>query len=356
MVQGTYVPVGPVQEREAQGSATVPDHPPWLRELWHYDPAFMYDTDRYEYGEWHTTDPYYIEEDVRVPTGTEHGNDLDKARRNLDRFFAVVPDRELLPQTREVIIRGLPDIPVPGQERARRRIAPDLVLWPPGTNVSHRRSMLYGNGGDGIPLVILEYLSPSTASKDLQDNPFIYEAMGVQEYWVCDPEVPGSLHGYQRNDAGAWVRAEPATAGNAEDGPVFWSQVLGTYIRNSPQYGFQAQHPATGEWIYASVHDREEGWEEGWEEGREKGREEGREEGVLETTIANLKHWVGFLWDSEQADMWMARVSSYPHDQVAAVLPTPEDLQQLFRTGSDPCEAIPFWVPPPGNDIANSCP
>lgn len=47
---------------------------------------------------------------------------------------------------------------------------------------------LQPEGCIGAPDWIIEILSPSTASKDLNEKFFLYQASGVQEYWIVHPE------------------------------------------------------------------------------------------------------------------------------------------------------------------------
>jgi Uma2 family endonuclease len=41
----------------------------------------------------------------------------------------------------------------------------------------------------GVPNLLIEILSPSTAKKDLQDKYNVYEEAGVDEYWIVYPEI-----------------------------------------------------------------------------------------------------------------------------------------------------------------------
>jgi Uma2 family endonuclease len=41
----------------------------------------------------------------------------------------------------------------------------------------------------GVPNLLIEILSPSTAKKDLQDKYNVYEEAGVDEYWIVTPEI-----------------------------------------------------------------------------------------------------------------------------------------------------------------------
>ena len=44
---------------------------------------------------------------------------------------------------------------------------------------------------EGVPVLAIEVLSPSTHHIDLGTKRLTYEAAGVPAYWLVDPEVPG---------------------------------------------------------------------------------------------------------------------------------------------------------------------
>jgi Uma2 family endonuclease len=60
-------------------------------------------------------------------------------------------------------------------------VQPDLVIICDESKVSKR-------GIDGPPEVVVEILSPRTAIKDLNRKWWLYEAAGVPEYLIIDPD------------------------------------------------------------------------------------------------------------------------------------------------------------------------
>jgi Uma2 family endonuclease len=60
-------------------------------------------------------------------------------------------------------------------------VQPDLVVATP-TQVSAR-------GIEGAPLLVVEILSPSTATQDRTVKARRYSALGVIHYWIVDPEA-----------------------------------------------------------------------------------------------------------------------------------------------------------------------
>lgn len=51
------------------------------------------------------------------------------------------------------------------------------------------RSKIDERGCVGVPDMVIEVLSPSSAKKDLNEKFNLYEEVGVQEYWVVFPEA-----------------------------------------------------------------------------------------------------------------------------------------------------------------------
>ena len=60
------------------------------------------------------------------------------------------------------------------------------ILLPDAMIVCHRE-FIRRRGIFGIPDLVVEVLSPSTAKRDMGDKKDIYEAHGVREYWIANP-------------------------------------------------------------------------------------------------------------------------------------------------------------------------
>ena len=265
----------PLRERTraktANGVVAPARHPAWLRSLWHYDPNYDYDLEHHDYDEFRTTDPYYIELEVRLSPTPEHSKFLSRADRNLEAFLDL--RGRPCPLTREIMIQDLGALPAhPGLTRSRHRIEPDLALWPPGTVIVPDKAVSWRE--QGAPLLVLECLSPSTEAKDREDNPIIYDLMGVAEYWICSPSDRHPMFGHQRAESGAWLPVEAGVDREA------WSPVLQTRIRTHAEHGFQCQDPVTGTWVEMQRHLEARGRAEGVEVGRAEGMEVGRAEGM----------------------------------------------------------------------------
>ncbi len=180
-------------------SAAVPaagHHPAWLRAFWHYDPDYAYAPETYEYGPYSTTDPCYIEDGVRLSPNAYHDEFLTVSKSNLLRFPKLTGQDLLV--TREVPVRNLPDIPL--ARPSRRRLEPDLGVWPAGTQV-RRESMLQWEEVS-LPRLVVECLSWSATYNNLVTKPDLYRDLGVEGYWVCQAH-PMQVHTvYQRDDRG----------------------------------------------------------------------------------------------------------------------------------------------------------
>ena len=173
-------------------------HPAWLRAFWHYDLDYAYALETYEYGPYSTTDPCYIEDGVRLSPNAYHDEFLTAAKANLLRFLKLTGQN--LPVTREVPVRDLPDLPLARQ--SRRRLEPDLGVWPEGTQV--RREFMLQWEEVGLPRLVVECLSQSTMRNDLVTKPDLYRDLGVEEYWICRAHPMQAHTVYQRDGRRRW--------------------------------------------------------------------------------------------------------------------------------------------------------
>ena len=75
-------------------------------------------------------------------------------------------------------------LPEPGQSADET----DTVVQP-GISVFCDTKKLDNQGAVGAPDWVIEILSPSTATKDLNLKLLLYQTHGVGEYWIVDPET-----------------------------------------------------------------------------------------------------------------------------------------------------------------------
>jgi len=77
----------------------------------------------------------------------------------------------------------------------------------PDLSVICDRSKITKNGCIGAPDLIVEILSPSTISKDLNEKYLLYEKNGVREYWVVFPERK-RIDIFKLSPAGKYLKPE----------------------------------------------------------------------------------------------------------------------------------------------------
>lgn len=67
-------------------------------------------------------------------------------------------------------------------ENVETVVQPDLVVVCDEENLDKR-------GCNGVPDIVVEILSPSTAYKDTSEKLALYERYGVREYWIVNPDA-----------------------------------------------------------------------------------------------------------------------------------------------------------------------
>ncbi len=213
-----------------------------LQALWHYDPNYPYDPDRYVYADDHTTDPYYIKDDLLLAFSFRHSILMEKTVGNIREYSAAVAKFPWV-LTSERSISRLPYVNALGY--CLDSVVPDLSLWASGTHVEESGSIPWDT--EGAPLLVLECLSDSTRVQDTQRKPCIYYEMGIQEYYICDPDPEAAypLLCWQRTQKGDWIQVQP----NSKDGTIY-SPVLQTQTRLDKTHGFQIYDSQTGTWPY----------------------------------------------------------------------------------------------------------
>ena len=89
--------------------------------------------------------------------------------------------RPLLPRPRGVLLVSPVGVEFPD---TREGVQPDLLF------VSSERLCIIGDASlTGAPDLVVEILSPSTASRDRTIKLELYERQGVTEYWIVDPDA-----------------------------------------------------------------------------------------------------------------------------------------------------------------------
>lgn len=105
-----------------------------------------------------------------------------------------------------------------GPKRQRRE--PDVVFV-----AKDRRDIIRANHIEGAPDLIIEIVSPESVTRDWRDKYQAYEAAGVREYWVIDPNAQ-RMDAYQLGSEGYTQIAEV-------DGLVRSEVLHGFFIRTS---------------------------------------------------------------------------------------------------------------------------
>ncbi len=79
-------------------------------------------------------------------------------------------------------------------------VQPDIVVVCDGSKLDDR-------GCKGAPDLVIEILSPSTSKMDLQDKFFLYQRVGVKEYWLVHPSDK-TVMVFRLNNQGEYGRAD----------------------------------------------------------------------------------------------------------------------------------------------------
>ena len=128
-------------------------------------------------------------------------------------------------------------------DRSAPPLAPDILVSltagamdAPGTPPGPDR-MSYKLWQEPVPDLVIEVVSYGSGERDTRDKPNRYEAIGIPEYWIFDPErhrIADGLAG-RLLSGGAYTVARPSSP-TAGEVPVpagatpYWSAILGLYL------------------------------------------------------------------------------------------------------------------------------
>jgi len=99
-------------------------------------------------------------------------------------------------------------------------LAPDTVVQPDIVFVSReRRALVTERGIEGPPDLVIEVLSPRTRRLDRTTKMRVYARLGVQEYWLVDPDAQ-SFEIF-RLSGGAYVLAQAASGTESTSSELF---------------------------------------------------------------------------------------------------------------------------------------
>lgn len=270
-----------------------------ITRLWHFLPDYPYEP-QHQYLDDLTTDPDYPLEDFPVLTSPEHQS---LAHSIYTVLRAWMPDHVRKEQ-------GLRHI---GQDA---QVQPDIVVAADPVPAGGLLDLEASSPG---LLLVVEVLSDTTQAKDRGFKMAFYAALGVQEYWLCNPNAlapsraeterrrfradyaPGvpdeaRMEIYTLNPDGTYdpepVLPEMDTA-RYGGWPAYRSPVLNRVVRtwalSPPDHVLQWWDEARG-WMDLETLAKEtarsdghaDGLQQGWQEGLEQGRLEGLENSIDE--------------------------------------------------------------------------
>ena len=112
-------------------------------------------------------------------------------------------------------------------------LADHSIVQPDVIYVTPEHTSILGTRVEGVPDLVVEILSPSTARRDLGEKLRLYAEAGVVEYWIVDPEL-GTFEFLERAGGTFRVRLPEAgtyrselIAGLKLDLEAFWRAVSG---------------------------------------------------------------------------------------------------------------------------------
>ena len=262
-----------------------------ITRLWHFLPDYPYEP-QHQYFDDRTTDPDYPIEDFSVLTSPEHQS-LAHSIHTVFRTW--MPDQ----------VRKEQDIRHIGLES---QVQPDIVVAADPVPAGGRLDLDASSPG---LLMIVEVLSDATQAKDRGFKMALYAALGIREYWLCNPNAlapspaeaarrharsdhaPGVPHEarieiHTLNPEGTYdpepipPEVDTARYGNR---PAYRSPVPGRVVRTQvitpPDHVLQWWDETRG-WMDLETQTKETARSDGHKEGLEQGRMEGLENSIAE--------------------------------------------------------------------------
>ncbi len=107
---------------------------------------------------------------IHSPASFRHEKIVHKVIEVFEKYFALHPGKG-------EVVGSFFSIKLPDE----KRVEPDIVIIPPGIEPE---ASVY----EGVPLLIIEVISPSNRDHDLIEKKGWYEENRVPEYWFIDPE------------------------------------------------------------------------------------------------------------------------------------------------------------------------
>ena len=212
-----------------------------LAQLGYFDPDYTYDEGHEYEADW-TTDPH-LGEDVHLKILDEDGFVSPKHFKHPELLVALLGVlRALLGNRveREPEVHFDPEYGARAGMRTkggavRTQVEPDLVVlpieeeWPSHTLRGKEARTLRVGPGILVPELVVEILSPSTATRDLTEKWRLYADLGIAEYWTIDPggdpepDTPAVLRIHRLQPNGRYAQ-DP-------DADVHFSAVCGTQVQ-----------------------------------------------------------------------------------------------------------------------------
>ena len=103
-------------------------------------------------------------------------------------------------------------------EKIETVVQPDII-------VVCDKSKLDDKGCKGAPDLVIEILSPSTSKMDMQNKFFLYQRVGVKEYWLVHPSDK-TLMVFRRNDQNEFGRADMYASDDTVSVPLLGELII----------------------------------------------------------------------------------------------------------------------------------